>query len=64
MIDSAGAVPYELKLVDDGYAYKDKVGTDDIPFPCNEYYDAKAWRWLLSNIGMLEQPIVFWNIGS
>lgn len=64
MINSAGVDPYRLRLVDDGYAYKDKVPNTQIPFPCNEYYDAKAWQFLVKYMDCHEQPVVFWNIGS
>lgn len=59
----AGYEPDNLWLIDEGYAYKDAV---DYPcsFPCNKYYDLKAWEWLMNNLEDLEQPIVFWNIGD
>jgi len=66
MIKMAGGndnVPPDLVLVDEGYSYKDAVDID-CPFPCNRFYDLKAWKWLQSHITDLEQPIVFWNIGS
>jgi hypothetical protein len=54
---------FKLKIVDEGYEYKDFV-TVDVPFPCNPYYDRKAWKWLTENIDKLTDPIVFWNIGE
>lgn len=53
-----------LTLVDEGYAYKDKVDNSHIPFSCNEYYDAKAWNWLVEHVDKLDPPVVFWNIGA
>lgn len=52
----------DIVIVDEGYEYKDSVEAD-CPFPCNEYYDLKAWRWLQTHAGNLEEPVVFWNIG-
>jgi 1-aminocyclopropane-1-carboxylate deaminase/D-cysteine desulfhydrase-like pyridoxal-dependent ACC family enzyme len=52
-----------LKLVDPGYEYTDSVDIET-PFPCNKYYDAKAWKFLVENIDLLEKPIIFWNIGA
>ncbi|WVW77424.1 threonine dehydratase [Stenotrophomonas phage vB_SmaS_Bhz59] len=56
-----------FEFVDEGYGYADAARGDPAPFPCNPYYDRKAWRWL----GKPEQqerlrgvPIVFWNIGE
>lgn len=37
--------------------------TIDTPFPCSVYYDKKAWRWLVENLDILQDPIIFWNIG-
>ena len=50
-------------VVDEGYAYRDSVDYP-CPFPCNPWYDLKAWKWLNENINLLHDPIVFWNIGE
>ena len=54
----------KLVIIDEKYQYKDKVNNSWIPFPCNEYYDAKALTWLCNNVATLQQPVVFWNIGA
>lgn len=46
-----------------------KYGEPDLypcPFPCNPYYDRRAWHWLCENIDdpRLRDPILFWNIGA
>jgi hypothetical protein len=46
-----------------GHGYTDPVETP-VPFPCNKYYDAKAWVYLIQTLKELEQPILFWNIGA
>lgn len=51
------------KIIDEGYAYKDMIDYP-CPFPCNPYYDLKAWKWLNEHIHWLHDPIVFYNIGS
>lgn len=53
----------DLFLVDQGFKYTDSVEIKT-SFPCNKYYDAKAWKWLEENYKTLEQPILFWNIGA
>jgi len=53
----------QLSLVDMGWEYKESV-PDAPPFPCDIYLDRKAWRWLEENIGVLKEPVVFWNIGG
>jgi hypothetical protein len=53
------------QFIDEKYQYADKVDRKDIPFPCNPYYDAKAWDWLDRNIQNLPyENIMFWNIGA
>ncbi len=53
----------DIKLVDEKYGYKDKV-EEICPFPCNKYYDLKAWKWLINNDELLGKNILFWNIGE
>lgn len=61
--------PYDLlynlanmQLVPSSYQYYQTVVTS-APFNCDSYYDSKAWKWLVDNIGTLRKPILFWNIG-
>ena len=35
-----------------------------MPFPFHNVYEGKALEWLENNIQNLEEPILFWNIGS
>jgi len=53
-----------LVYVDEKYDYKDYV---EFPceFPCNKYYDLKAWKWLVNNMDQIDtKNIMFWNIGE
>lgn len=52
-----------FRLVDEGYAYGDRVDVE-CPFPCNPWYDAKAFLWLKNHAPTLAKPIVFWSIGA
>jgi 1-aminocyclopropane-1-carboxylate deaminase/D-cysteine desulfhydrase-like pyridoxal-dependent ACC family enzyme len=54
---------FPLFLVDEGYDYRSSV-EGYAPFPCNPFYDLKAWEWLRRAIHRLEQPVCFWNIGA
>jgi hypothetical protein len=59
---------HNWRLVDEGYSYADAAKDVSVPFPCNPYYDAKAWKWL-TRPGILDElavrgPVVFWNIGA
>ena len=51
------------EIIDEGYSYRDAI---EYPcsFPCNPYYDLKAWKWLCQNRERLAPPVVFWNIGA
>lgn len=49
-------------LVDPGWHYTDPCHIKS-PFPTHLYYDAKAWHWLCQNLDVLDDPILFWNIG-
>ena len=56
----------KLTLVDGDYQYTD-FANGSAPFPCHDFYDLKAWVWLerLPEAEIiLEEPILFWNIGS
>jgi 1-aminocyclopropane-1-carboxylate deaminase/D-cysteine desulfhydrase-like pyridoxal-dependent ACC family enzyme len=53
-----------LNIIDEGYAYSDAVTDIKAPFPCNAYYDLKAWKWLLKQEREEGEIILFWNIGA
>ncbi len=57
---------HRVKFIDEGYKYGDAARWVKAPFPCNEFYDLKAWKWLSEpwNFAVVSRPIVFWNIGS
>jgi len=56
-----------VRFVDEGYGYADAARGVTAPFPCNPFYDLKAWKWLsdpLNLASVRQRPIVFWNIGE
>lgn len=60
-----------VRFVDEGYGYADKVswhGPVAPEFPCNPYYDGKAWAWLQKKDAHAslnwDKPVVFWSIGA
>jgi hypothetical protein len=56
-----GEVP--LKLIEEGYSYADKAKPGETPpWPCNPFYDLKAFRWWLRSRRDDEQAVL-WNIG-
>lgn len=60
--DASGVYNANIEIVDEGYEYKDSVDFP-APFPCDPYYDRKAWKWVVENRKRLKEPIVFWNVG-
>lgn len=68
MEDACGFSLAKALFIDEGYGYADQVRAlaTPVPFPCNPYYDAKAWGWLTGHGQSLAArgPIVFWNIGA
>jgi hypothetical protein len=66
--EKAGPNGIPIRIVDEHYEYKDRAKCD-VPFPCNPYYDLKAWRWLRHQIetgrrDFEQAQIIFWNIGA
>jgi len=53
-----------VKIVDEGYAYKDAARPGVTPpFPCNSYYDLKAFRYWMRTGRAKYGKALFWNIG-
>ncbi len=53
------------QVIDEGYDYKDTAPTGTTaPFPCNPWYDLKAWHWLGQHLTEMPGTVLFWNIGD
>lgn len=46
------------------YLFEDRLDGYSAPFPCNQFWDIKQWKWLEENIEKLDGTILFWNIGG
>jgi 1-aminocyclopropane-1-carboxylate deaminase/D-cysteine desulfhydrase-like pyridoxal-dependent ACC family enzyme len=57
------SVTTHFEIVPGSYLYHEPA-LIKCPFPCNKYYDLKAFEWLYPRISKFEQPILFWNIGA
>jgi len=58
---------FPITYINEKYGYKDqaRAGFTPPPFPCNPYYDLKAWRWMeREGRAIMEGNVLFWNIGS
>lgn len=61
-IRASSGYEVDLTIVDEGYSYKDKATPGVTPeWPCNEYYDLKAFRWWLKEFPKV--PTLLWNVG-
>lgn len=66
VLEASGVPTASLTIVDEGYAYKDKARPGPTPsWPCNEYYDLKAFRWWIGvrDSGGYGGDVLFWNVG-
>ena len=62
MIGAGVTGGFEIEIVDEGYQYKDTAPKSCVaPFPANEFYDRKAWHYVLG--AKLKGNILFWNVG-
>jgi len=53
-----------VTLVDEGYEYRDQARPGETPpWPCNVYYDLKAFRWWLREGRSEYGTALFWSIG-
>lgn len=64
--EKSDATHAKLTLINQGYAYKDKARAGETPpWPCNPYYDLKAFRWWYGARMWEQYPgrTLFWNVG-
>jgi hypothetical protein len=57
-------IPIPLNIRKSEYLFEDRLDGYEAPFPCNQFWDIKQWKWLEENIDQLEGTILFWNIGG
>jgi hypothetical protein len=46
------------------HGFSDRLEGYQAPFPCNQFWDVKQWRWLEENVSELKGSILFWNLGG
>lgn len=62
--ESSGVADCDIHLIDEEYQYKDKASEGETPpWPCNEYYDLKAFRWWMRSKEYRGGETLLWNIG-
>lgn len=64
--DATVGTAVEIEVIDEGYQYADRARPGaEPPFPCNEYYDLKAFRWWVREgyRRYNSSTALLWNIG-
>jgi hypothetical protein len=62
--EKSGYPEAHITLIDEGFSYKDRAKPGETPpWPCNEYYDLKAFRWWMKFRQDYPGDTLFWNIG-
>ena len=46
------------------YDFSDRMDDYITPFPTNQFWDRKGWKWLEENIKTIKGSILFWNLGG
>ena len=57
-------IPIPLNIRKSEYLFENRLDGYKTPFPCNQFWDVKQWKWLEENIDQIEGTILFWNIGG
>lgn len=53
-----------IHVVKSEYAFDDTMPHVSVPFPCNQFWDKKAWHWLTENPEVIQGRTLFWNLGG
>ena len=52
-----------FRCINPGWEYTTPSRAEPL-YPTHDWYDLKAFQWLIENIDRLKSPILFWNIGA
>ena len=64
MLKKNGLAQLPIKVRKSEYDFDNRMEDYETPFPCNQFWDIKQWKWLEENIENIEGDILFWNIGG
>ena len=54
----------KITSIKSDYDFYDEMKEFDTPFPCNQFWDKKAWKYLSEIIDDVKGSILFWNLGG
>lgn len=57
-------IPIPLNIRKSEYLFENRLDGYEAPFPCNQFWDIKQWKWLEENIDEIKGTILFWNVGG
>jgi hypothetical protein len=55
---------HQIHIHKSDFDFNDLMKWCEVPFPCNQHWDKKAWYWLTQNIENLKGNVLFWNLGG
>lgn len=64
MLKKNGLAQLPINVRKSEYDFDNRMEDYETPFPCNQFWDIKQWKWLEENIENIEGDILFWNIGG
>jgi hypothetical protein len=64
MLNKNGLAQLPIKVRKSEYDFDNRLDGYLAPFPCNQFWDIKQWKWLEENIDSIEGDILFWNVGG
>lgn len=65
MLTKSGIPPhFPIDVRKSEYDFNDRLDGYEAPFPCNQFWDIKQWKWLEDNIEKIEGSVLFWNLGG
>ncbi len=66
MMSNHGVASQAINVVKSPHDFGDTmVDVTAAPFPCNQFWDKKAWHWLTENVKVFrKRRILFWNLGG
>lgn len=64
MLKKNGLSQLPINVRKSEFDFNDRLNGYEGPFPINQFWDIKQWRWLEENIDSIEGDILFWNVGG
>lgn len=63
-LTNRGRMHENVSIIQSPWKFNDLMKDRGAPFPCNQFWDKKAWCWLEDNASSLKGQTLFWNLGG